>query len=689
MGTLPSGYISADWIGGANCYFDTGFVTSNTLNITGLFYLNPNASATYVFGARNTQSNTAAGQLNFLHSGSGTSYIGYQSARLTLNENPARFLTYIQNKSNVFTVISGDNTSIFEKTGSTAAFTGTRTMLLLALHDANAVNYGTNGTSYYAHMKAFKVEDNGVLIHEYAPCYDETNQVFGLYDFVDQTMLLNQGTGTFDTMYLLDVSASTGGTAYIKTENAGYVSKQYRWKTSTEDPQSPCIAVAKRGYEFLNWTNGNGDVVSTDEIYYPIISEDTVLTANFIEVSEKKQENRYQLLGLQYGIGSISSAGDANGSDSNIYTFVNDFICREDTLSESTTTIEVDSVPSLFQINIPVFLISPKGKVLWCGIIESIDENIITCREATALYDMDIICVPSNSVDGDNLTNRTVLYGAWIYYIFRLQYANNNTNTNSNPFITRMLKTLHSDYDRRVYFDNSKNIDASFPLLTEKEIQNSEGKLMELFSQFGVVVRPYLYKEMNSSYPAKGYKNLLGLSMDNPRKYDPITIGTNSECITDVNVVIENQNSTTLMVFNSTGTFRGEYGVENDGVISEFNASSNTQNYIAYTELNNKVVLSDDKISTLIKQHLGNAFYNHKITFNVDLTNGEYRFGDFIIGRYVNFYVGDKLYKSFITGKEFSYSKNTNGIDNIKITLGNVRTALTIKLNQGKAGKKK
>ena len=59
-----------------------------------------------------------------------------------------------------------------------------------------------------------------------------------------------------------------------------------------------------------------------------------------------------------------------------------------------------------------------------------------------------------------------------------------------------------------------------------------------------------------------------------------------------------------------------------------------------------RVVWTDDDMRTTVEGNLTNGNYNHKITFTVDLSYGQFRFEDFNIGRRVDFYTGGKLYHS-------------------------------------------
>lgn len=686
---LPSQYISLNMISGTNCYFNTGVTTSNTLNVTGLFYLSPNTTATYVFGARESNSTSSAGQLNFFQNATGTSYFGFASARSSISEYTVRRETYIENIKNNISILS--EVSSIQKTGSTATFTGNRPIYLLAMNNAGNVSYGSD--ALMPRMRAFKMDDDARDIHHnYAPCYDTDTQQFGLYDLEEETFLTNQGTGVITSAYLLEVYSTVGGDAYIRTDNAGNVDKQYKAEGSA-DNHNPCVARPIKGYAFLNWTDSNGNILSSEKEYYPsAINEDTFITANFVKKTSEEVGEQYQLLGLEYGYDYNAISQNTKYYLSHLYSFVSDFSCKEDALARATSTIELVSVPSAYQINMPVVLFSPKGEPLWYGIITAIDGNKLTCREPISIYDADLICVPSNSVDGLNLTNYTITYATWLYYLENFSNIKNISSAASNYFVDRMLKTISDGSKEYFSFNRNKNNFANFPLIGETSVMNVEEALFKLFDQFGIIAEPGINKVHFDMYPSAGTKYLLSIRIVNPKWYDVVTISDNSEAISNVDVVEEAQNDTILTIYNSTGsTLRGVYAMTSDGtldVIVDPSSPSAPSNYVAYKECKNKLVMSDDKIVTLAEQYIGNSLLNHKITMNVNLDDTMYDFEDFRIGAPVDFYRGDKLYKSVITAKEFNKAQGRSDIISVKLTLGNVRTNLTTKLNIGKTKKK-
>ena len=682
---LPSKYIPAYSIRGENCYFDTGIVAKSTQDITGLF--NTGASPHgYCFGARNTASTSSAAQLNFLAI-DGTSYIGYASARLTLNENPISGTVSFLKKGREFTVLT--STSIFNKTGAATTFTGTRPIFLLALNNAGSPSYGTTN---YTSLIGFKIED-GNEKHEFLPVYNTETQEFGVYDLETDNFISKSGTGTLDPFYLLTVTSSNGGSAFAENQVVGNVKEQYY---SNGIKTARLKAIPDRNYSFLNWTV-NGEVVSTDEETTYTVSQDTTIVANFRKNVDFQYSNKFQLLGLQYGVGSIQNASDPNARDSDIYTNVRSFSIKVDGLAKATSTIECESIPSLYQIDMPVFLISPKGKIVYYGVIKAIKDKTLTCREPMAILDHDFLFLPTTSVDGDNLTNRNILYASSLYLNdVRMGYctAAGTSVTSGYPDsgLQRNMRAFIVDSDRRVLYNSERNTYVSMPLTTEYEVKNLEDYYFDLFEQFAVYLKPAMFLAPRSTlYYEKGDKRLMQLQVKNTKEYETLVISDNIEAITNVTVDLSEVSTTMLQIFNSTGkTFRGVYGMTKDGVIEENPETGSTipQKFIARDTYKMKLVRSDDKINTIVEQNLSGALYNHKISFNVDLTYDIYRLDDFQIGRKVDFYYKNKLYKSDVTAVEFSLDSDMTSIVSAKITLGNVRNKLTTKLNIGKSKRK-
>lgn len=683
---LPSRYIPMNLIynrfGGC---FDTGIYPSNTLNVKAFF--NIHLANNYVFGARNTNSTSSAGQFGFYSNGgsngTGNSYLCYASQQKSIGDagNCSDRILIVNNSYNFD--FNARGYYIYSTAGATTSFTGTQTIYLGAMNNAGAILYGTG--NYRPVMYAFTFTRNDSVIADYCPAYDTVNQEYGFYEKVNGTFLTNIDTGSFPTPYLLEVNESTGGNAFIDTINAGDTKKLYYLNAKSYvalfDSKVKIKAIADKGYTFLNWTD-NGVVYSTEEELEISISADTTLTANFIKDTELDTSVGYSLFGIKYGFGKPTSVSDPDGKSGEMYARVLSFECYEDGLNKQTSTIECQSVPAGFQIGVPVFLMNPKGKILYIGIIESVSNNTLYCREPISLYDTDFLF--------DNYTNSNKESIPWGIRGL-LPSARLSESTTSPNLISyhRYRQTYSVDFG---LFQMSYNR----PMMTlmpthEREIGNLEEYIQDIFNNYGIYMKAYMsnYIPTEVWLQDKGVYHLLGLVPDYNDEAE-LVIGDNLECITNISVEAEDEYSTYLFIVNSSmTTLRGAYAVKNDGSVVQIDNTdpNNLDQYIAYNNCVTQVISSDDNINSIVAGSLSNAMYNHEITFDVDLTTDMLRFEDFNVGRRVIFYYRSRMYISVITAKEFKSENTTDQITSIHVTLGKVRSTLTSKFNMGKLKK--
>lgn len=679
---IPSNYISVNCLmtydnRGGIC-FDTGIKPSNDLSVNALFRV---YGKRYVFGARNTNSTSSVGQFGFYADNTSTANnaIMYHNAQKKFTTSRGIGAeTYIQNTNNVF-IVNDDNMYVYDIEATEATFTGNYNIYIGGINNAGTVNYGTVAAGTFVYVRAFRFFRSGSLIANIFPVYKIDTAEFGLYDSVNDTFMPNMNTTTYDTYHTLEVTETEGGVAYIETNNAGNVKKQVMFSYGGNTIR----AVPSKGYEFLNWTSG-GNVVSTDEVLYDVeIGSDDVYTANFIKETDFKVKMKYTLLGVRYGFGLPDDASDPEGRYGEIFANVRDFHIKEDALSRQTSIIECDSVPSALLPGCPVSLYSPKGKSIYTGIVDSIENNTVYCREVLAMFDTD--------------------------YIFR-RYMNSSSYS-IHTFMDSQIKSLQTGSladvggvaqtflvkHRYAVIGSSGLGDAgkiSFkrPNLISMpthnaSIENMEQYYQNIFNDYGLYIKGYLRDFIPSiiSLRYKGNYKLLSLKVEYNDE-DILVFGDNVECITNISVQTESEHTTLLIILDGASTnFRAAYAIKNDGTIEKIDpmVEAGSENYIAYNECVPKIIWSDDSLQTLVEGNLVNGIYNHKITFDVDLSEKMFRLEDFDIGRRVNFYYKDKMFNSVITGREFTSNESHDRINSVHLTLGKVRSKLTEKMNLG------
>ena len=655
MAVLPSGYIICD---GVEKSYDSGVLSASDLEINGLFrnVSNVLSQNCWFFGARNTNSTSSAGQLNFVVTTS-TNYFGCAGGRVTVSNfglSDAFWHIYVRGNYFEFT----DVNQVWSATGSATTFTGTQTMYINAINNAGSLG----GASHPDLVCGFIIKKNGTLVKNFIPCYSESLSMQGLYEAVGGTFVqpLAGSTSSGITQRRIRVSSGTGGKGYLRTirgervedmfvspvYNTDFISQPNRCRVE-------CIAEAEEGYVFKNWTV-NGTIVSTDANYTFFTLTDTDIVANF--------QKSVEVMGLPYRLKVFNHYGDT-------YEFqVISASVTDDSLQKTTSTVIVNDYPSGNLVSMRAILRSPRGEILFQGIVSSVEGNTISLREMMSVFDREYIF----STSSFNKTNYTVRYGL-TYLLMRATYSRRLSDSSvTDDLLYDNLGWIYQD-TKNVADDLSlyeeRNSTVTFPKITETNIQNMEDLCLS-YSNFGIYMDFGSPDGISEGFIPRYYKT-----------NDSITLGDNMENISNISVMVESQENTIVVVYNSTGaTLRGLYGVMTDGSIGDYSSSLDDSQYIGYSNYIGKVVMSDDDINTILAENLSCSGLNHKITFNV-FFNDLLPFGKLKKGTPVDFYVGNQLYKSVVTAVSFDILENKENIANAKVTLGNVRTSLTSKLN--------
>ena len=682
---LPSKYISVQSLYSPNnVCFDTGVTASSSVDVKAVFRLN-DYMQNYAFGARNTSSTSSVGQFNLYlgawsaADGTGPTYLGYGSSRTSIGDsgNYSSALSgniYFEKRGSDFYFNSKN--VYFKEMSNTASFTGNKTLYIGALNNAGSPSYGSGAGRVGIDVVQFL--SSGTVTHNYCPAYDTDTSKFGLYDTETDTFLTNIDSGTFPQYYLLEVQSSEGGTAYAASKSIGKTAKQYICSLDARNYFGLIKAIPSKGYAFKNWTINDVEY-STDEETKIALSADTVVKANFVKIVEDNFKG-YILQGIKYGSKDYpTSAAEPLGRDRDIYTTIRSFEVAEDGLSKSVSKIVCDSVPDTFHTNVCVFILNPRGKLVYSGVIQSVDGNTITCREALGIFDVDF------AFKAKTYANECAMDSVQSI-ISKSRLGISDVAGESSWYLYRLWACTTYSMDYEIYLENP----CLFKLpAIDQGIKNVEDYLFEAFDDFGIYIKARRV-DGNSTFPALGIYYDMQFYITNQAGLGLLKMSDDTECISNLNVMTEDVETTVLQIVSSDmSTSRGWYIVDYDGniTVSIPNVTQYDPQYIAYENCKPKVVVSDDSISTLVKQNLSSSLYNHKITFDVDLTSGFYRLDDFEIGRKVDFYYKGRKYSSMITARKFSVSEDQGEIQTVSVTLGKVRTKLTTKLNLGKVKK--
>ena len=672
---LPSDYISVSglYVDITHPYIDTGIAPTTTMSFEISFGCNYSADVGYVFGSRDSNSNTAQKQINFyLGRATGTSYFGYNSARVGKttkavgNYDSTRY--HISSRLNDCALVNA-NTYVYEFLGASPSWTNAnKNIYLFGLNNGGTFLANTSGDLLTIY--GFRLYDNGTLIRNMFPVYKISTSEYGMYDYANNVFYGSANANPFPTSYrvLVDTDQTDGGEAYIKVDGVGYVKQHYALyesgpgRTHLKTPVT-VVAMAKEGYSFDHWEISNS-YVSNDLEYVFQPTADTTVKAVFLPEAVE-QKNPYRATIMKYGVSPNSVL--INSYRSAAYVTVLNGNINEDLLQRSTSTFECLEIPSSVQINTPIFVYNPKGRILYYGVVKAIDGNKLTCREPLSLYDDDYLLKTS-----DYQADYTTLMG--VYNSLFIPGTDNGFGFAS--FKLYDLNPIRPGSEMPI--DSNGVPTKSMPLIDKNSVVNMEDRLLNAYSDLGVLIK-YGFDKYNST-------KFMMSATPTMNRYDKLTIGDDHEAITNISVNVQEADATAVCIYNSAGTtFRGNAYMRTDGIVDIYESGAsysgiNMNQYVGYNLLKQKYVLSDDNLKTVALENLNGALYSHKITFTLN-KNHLLRFEDLHLGQYVDFYYKGNLYKSVITAWSYSFDTE-NQIQSMNITMGNVRTSLTAILNK-------
>ena len=700
---LPSGYIpKGKCVSDGSHIIDTGIVPSADVKIEIMFYIPVSSGTTryYIFGARDTNSNTAAKQFTLCKTYSNGFYLGYYGTNTLISTtvgNPQIIDSFTIHGDEV-ALFKGDATecslaesiaySVYDSSTITAS-TGVRNIYLFGMNNAGSTTYAPLRTEIYY----CKIWEDGVLVRDYVPCVDENTGYAGLYDLVGNSFGVADISNYNNTYWNIAPATDGNGTAEgtIGRYDIGVIS-----------------AIAKDGYVFKHW-EFNGSIISTDSnlvfnsnYLFLTLGISARGTFNPVAVFTKKVDDD-AYLGFKMAVFSGQpSVYYENGFYvyryllKGVYSIRNGSIQVDGTQKASSSFVIKDSF-SVSQTDF-VYVYSQLGKRLYVGIVDSVKENEIVCYDVNSIFDKDALFHNNSSMTiqygtgngtaSVKVTDSIISFALQQVYLKCIETVSDSSYSGStlaeplsrfNPIKISLYPDLYSYLAGNIFGGSDKT---SFPLWSDLGVGNLYEKIQTIFNDFNIYIDcfPTITKEIHGGSKV----TCLNLEMF-PRAAltDELVLGDNSEQISNISITEESGSATYLAIFNSAGTtMRAAYYINSAGEIINDNSFVNLSIYSI------KVVNSDDNLNTLVQQNLTSGKYNHKITFDVD-TNGQLKLDDFAINKKVHFYYGGKLYDSIITAIKYNINENDGTIRSVNVTLGMVRTNLTSKLNLGKVKGKK
>lgn len=666
-------------------YIDTEILPSDTQSIEMLFC--GQSVNGYIFGARNTGSNASAGQVNFFSNfnanGTGAlNYFGYASQRISVSDtntgDSMRFIRYGKVK-NELQITKG--TLVLNTLGATTEFEGTRTMYIGALNNAGTPLYRTGGSLYFL---GGKIDGESII-----PVYCK--------DYMDEDLNINPMSGaqigaTITGFYPLANSQGLVGNPYrvriLNYDRHGHAHIRLCTGDKVEDVycyDDPLlyphlIAEPDEGYVFKNWTDHHGYIISTESDFWYRPTEGTVfLYPHFEKKTDIDVGTGYRTLAIEYGAAYLSGS-----LEEDIYANILSASISVDIMQKTSSTIELESMPSAYQINMPIFVINPKGKVIYEGVIKSVEGNTLTCREPLSVFDFDFLFHANT-----NTFAKTTLENA-MYQIMSLaaEYGTDDA-TVGEPllnFSNRLYNGFTFSFTNHGRVNQINIINPTPPLISSPGVTNLEDYFLDTFGNSGVYPKAELKKITRTSSGVTYEYHRMNLEPISIEDRELLVLSDNDENMKDISISSDSENPTVLIVYNSAGTaIRAVYSISTNGTVYpksvEGAAGYHLTSFdIAYSDYNVKIIMSNDDLYGIVKENLAQGRFNNGITFTEHYLNG-YDFDKIKILQPVEFHYRDKVYNSVVTGWKFNIDAISNKVTSVNYILGSVRTNLTSKIN--------
>lgn len=702
---LPSGYTNINVCKTyGSSYIDTGIAPNSNTEIEIAFLISCSSSAAttrnFIFGSRDGTSNTSLG-INLAKTYNNGYYFNYNTNNSLISTTKGNFspvtsgglfydfpsLSVFRLKNKIASLTETPSYNALDES-EIATFSGSKTMYLFGLNNNGNVLYATSGSG----IAYCKIWQNGILVRNYKACLNDSTQYVGLYDFVSDTFYPVM-KAEYDGVWV-NVSPTVQGDGEV-TGVTGYCAC------------GELIAIPNEGSSFTRW-EFNGETISTENPFpydrYYLREKLGIAAGGTFNPVAVFNKNAPQGANLGYKMAVFSCKPTRYNTSGGGVTFK---YLQKTVLPIRSASISFDGkqkttnkfvMMGSFSVEIGdyVYVYSQTGKNIFNGVIESFNDTTINCGEMRSVFDKDALFHPNGSktiqYNGGTVkvTESLVSFALAEEYFHLLERVSDSSYTGETiytpstrfaPFFSeyRIVPVSYSLFANNYYGEPTR---VNFPLIDNTEVKNLQTFVCDLFADLGIYVD-------NRTVPTKDVLDNALVSylqvgiFPRSASTEVLKIGSNNEQIKDVNIQEETDTTTYLIIFNSAGTScRGVYYIDSEGSVVKENGNSVVNTYVP------KIVMSDDNLNTVIQSNLSAGKYNHMITFNVALGGKTLKFDDFKINKRVDFYYGNKLYRSIVTALSYDIAENDDVIHSMKVTLGLARNNLTSKLNLRKVGKK-
>ena len=393
----------------------------------------------------------------------------------------------------------------------------------------------------------------------------------------------------------------------------------------------------------------------------------------------------------------------------------------EDLTQKASSSFTCYEVPSNVQVNDIIRFYDTKGKFVYWGMINAIEDKTIKCSQFVSIFNDNLLIVPQTSeAQIFNYNNFPVSMIMAFYLEAKIQghaSIENTVEVGQLPVYTSLTDIdVANNYKSIVTYPVDEG-EERVPYPTENETINLENYIYDSFNNYSRIVRPF-WSFLESDFlitdsgdyitteggdkllvTRKSSEPLIVLLITYPNgvieapngdviDFSQKTLFDTHENISNVSIVKSDEEVNTVYVYNKEGTtLRGAYTVKNDGTIVQITDSTSVTNRLGSNKT--QFIFDDEnEVLDLVKSKLPSLQYNHKITFDIKFDD-KIKFDDFILGQPIKFYdsQGNRIFNSILTAWKFNVEENSDVVKSATFTLGKVRTNLTSKILKNANGR--
>lgn len=309
---------------------------------------------------------------------------------------------------------------------------------------------------------------------------------------------------------------------------------------------------------------------------------------------------------------------------------------KRDILLKTTSDFTLVAMPKVVREGDVFGVYDDYGKVVYLGIIKSTDENVIQCDQMYGLFDdhWKWHNPKLNTIEGK------------IKSILENDYAGSNDSLEAQIFSAFSIITTSATEN-------------DFESQDKTYVVNMMKFLFDLYESYGIML------DFDISFNA--VTPIIKIGKPN---YPVIKLGNNNQILRNFDIIKETQEINKLVIYDGKGeVVRATYYATPSGI------TTNDETLDRLTDINTKIVCSDDKIVDIVASNLSEEMYNHKITCQLVLANRLYNFDDFHLGQQFDIYYDGELYNSILTGYSIKID-NQGEASVIDLVFGKVRYSL-------------